>query len=58
MIRRNKSTFLCLISLAMILRVGFAYAETSDLEKEAESTLRRAVKYFRGTISTNGGYLW
>ncbi len=31
---------------------------TPTLVEAAESTLKEAVQYFRGTISTNGGYLW
>lgn len=29
-----------------------------NLAEEAESAMKEAVQYFRGTISTNGGYLW
>jgi len=56
--RKYRSIFFCLICFVLIFRVGFASAEATDLKEEAEAALKKAVQYFRGTISTNGGYLW
>jgi PelA/Pel-15E family pectate lyase len=41
--------------MAMVIS---ASVKASNLAEEAESALKEAVKYFRWTISTNGGYLW
>ena len=51
-----RRVFFCLVILATAIIPTFVKA--SDLAEEAESTLKRAVEYFRGTVSTNGGYLW
>lgn len=58
MMMKYKPIFFWLIVLTLILRVGFASAEASDLTEETEAALEKAVQYFRSTISTNGGYLW
>lgn len=56
--RKHRLIIFWLISFMVILKAGPASAETSDLVKDAEAALKNAVQYFRGTISTNGGYLW
>ncbi len=56
--RKHRLVIFWLISFMVILKVGSASAETSDLAEDAEAALKKGVQYFRGTISTNGGYLW
>ncbi len=34
------------------------YAEASTTVQDAQVALEKAAHYFRGTVSTNGGYLW
>jgi PelA/Pel-15E family pectate lyase len=51
-------SILGMISFVLAVAVSPASAEVSTTVDEAESSLKKAVQYFRGTVSTNGGYLW
>jgi len=58
MMRKYRSALFCLLSLVLVTGMTSASAEVPTLAEEAESALKKAVQYFRWTISTNGGYLW
>ncbi len=47
-----------LLMTLLIVCVDGETVGTPTLVEAAESTLKEAVQYFRGTISTEGGYLW
>lgn len=47
-----------LLIVFLVMSVTAELAETPTPVESAESSLREAVQYFRGTVSTNGGYLW
>ena len=56
--RGFRSAALCLISFVLIMGVTTVSVGVPNLADEAESAMRKAVQYFRGTVSTEGGYLW
>ena len=58
MIRKYRSAFFYLVNFVLIIWVTSASFGNPPLAEEAESALKKAVQYFRWTVSTNGGYLW
>lgn len=56
--RKYRLSFFCLVSFVLIVGATSASVGDSILAEEAESALKKAVHYFRWTVSTNGGYLW
>ncbi|HIE27882.1 TPA: pectic acid lyase [Candidatus Poribacteria bacterium] len=57
MVRKYRSALFYLVSF-VIMGVTSTSVGAQTLADEAETALKKAVQYFRWTVSTNGGYLW